>query len=451
MPNPIGSFLARRRFRPTLWPTLGLAVLVAATVGLGNWQRQRGAEKQALREQYELTAHQPPLELTAASADVAALRFRPVRASGEFDGRRQVLIDNKIYAGRPGFDVVTPLKLASGGRYVLVDRGWIAQGAHRAELPQVPPPTGQISVEGRINLPPAHYLELKMDAGAGPVRQNLDIDRIAAATGLPLLPFVIEQNGDAGDSLVRDWPPPEFGIDQHRGYMLQWYLLAGLGIVLWLALNWRAAPVRPQQLRQQPTRDDSSSAGASPRPPEGRRTLLLLALVAVSPIVASYVAYYWFVPTQRVNYGELLDPKPAPAITGKYPDGKPFALVGLRGKWVLLVVSGPDCGDACRRALYATRVARTIQGSEQDRVVRAWLQPAAAPPPPAELLAGHPGLVAARAAPLELTRLPLDAGSAAGILLLDPHGNLVLRYGDDPDVERLAKDLERLLRVSQIG
>jgi surfeit locus 1 family protein len=491
MPNPISSFFARRRFRPTLWPTLGLAVLVAATVGVGNWQRHRGAEKGALREQYELTAHQPPLELTAASADVAALRFRPVRASGEFDGRRQVLIDNKVYAGRPGFDVVTPLKLASGDRYVLVDRGWIAQGAYRSELPQVPPPAGEISVEGRINLPPAHYLELKMDAGSGPVRQNLDIDRIAAATGLPLLPFMIEQSGDAGDSLVRDWPPPDFGIDQHRIYMVQWYSLAGLGIVLWLALNWRArksrverrrsaeqgprersdagmrprrrmrwgqlnnpifaAPVRPQQARPRLTRDSSSCAGSSPRPPGGRRTLLLLALVALSPIVASYVAYYGFAPTKRVNYGELLDPRPAPTIAGKYPDGKPFALAELRGKWVLLVVSGPDCGDACRRALYATRVARTIQGREQDRVVRAWLQPAAAPLSPPGLLAGHPGLVAARVAPVELTRLPIDAGGAAGILLLDPHGNLVLRYGGDPDIERLAKDLERLLRVSRIG
>jgi cytochrome oxidase assembly protein ShyY1 len=454
MPNPLGSFFARRRFRPTLWPTLGLAVLVAATVGLGNWQRHRGAEKEALRKQYERAAHQPPLELTAASAGVAALRFRPVRASGEFDGRRQVLIDNKVYAGRPGFDVVTPLKLASGDRYVLVDRGWIAQGAYRSELPQVPPPAGNISVEGRINLPPAHYLELKMDAGVGPVRQNLDIDRIAAATGLPLLPFVIEQSASAGDNLVRDRPPPDFGIGRHRGYMLQWYSLAGLGIVLWLAVNWRARGSLVGGSRPRLTRDGSSSAGSSPRPPRDRRdrhTLLLLALVALSPIVASYVVYYWFAPTKRVNYGELLDPRPAPAVVGKHPDGKPFALAELRGKWVLLVVSGPDCGDACRRALYSTRVARTIQGREQDRVVRVWLQPVAAPPPPAELLAGHPGLVAARAAPVELTRLPIDAGGAAGILVLDPRGNLVLRYGDDPDIQRLAKDLERLLRASQIG
>ena len=447
MPNPIGSFFARRRFRPTLWPTLGLVALVAATVFLGNWQRHRGAEKEALREQYELAARQPPLELTA-STDAAALRFRPVRASGEFDGRRQVLIDNKVHAGRPGFDVVTPLKLAGADRYVLVDRGWIAQGAYRSELPQAPPPAGAISIEGRINLPPARYLELKTDAGSGTVRQNLDIDRLAAATGLALLPFVIEQSGDAGDSLVRDWPPPDFGIDQHWSYMLQWYSLAGLGIVLWLALNWLP---RGARVESSATRDGASSAGSSPRPSRGRGTLLLLAVVALAPIVAAYAAYYWFAPTKRVNYGELLDPQPAPALAGEYPDGKPFALAELRGKWVLLVVSGPDCGDGCRRALYATRVARTIQGREQDRVMRAWLQPASAPPPPAELLAGQPALVAARVAPSELRRLPINADASAGILLLDPRGNLVLRYGDDPDAERLAKDLQRLLRASQIG
>ena len=451
MPNPIGAFLARKRFRPTLWPTLGLAVVVAVTVALGNWQRHRGAEKEALREHYEFAAHQPPLELTAASADMPALRFRPVRASGEFDGQRQVLIDNKVHAGRPGFDVVTPLKLSSEDRYVLVNRGWIAQGVNRSELPRVPPPAGAILVEGRINLPPAHYLELKLDAGPGPLRQNLDIDRITAATGLALLPFIIEQTGDAGDGLVRDWPLPDFGIDQHRGYMVQWYSLAGLGLVLWLALNWRTRTSRVAESPPQRTRERSSRAGSAPGPRGARRTLLLLAFVALSPLVAAYVAYYWYAPTKRVNYGELLDPRPAPAIAGEYPDGKPFALVELRGKWVLLVVSGTDCGDPCRRALYATRVARTIQGRERDRVVRAWLQPAAAPPPPAELLTGEPGLVAARAAPGVLTQLPLDHGGGTSILLLDPHGNPVLRYGDDPDIQRLAKDLERLLRASQIG
>ncbi len=245
MRNLVATFLARKQFRPTLWPTLGLIVLVAATVTLGNWQRHRAEEKQALRAQYELAAREPPMSLLAATAsaptDAAALRFRRVRVSGEFDARAQVLIDNKIHAGQPGYHVVTPLRLA-GGPYVLVDRGWVGAGARRSELPKAPAPAGAVTVEGRINIPPARYLELRADGGdpaARPVWQNLDIARIAAASRLPLLPFIVEQTDGAGDGLVRDWPAPDFGIEQHRSYMVQWYAFGFLGCMFWLGLNWR--------------------------------------------------------------------------------------------------------------------------------------------------------------------------------------------------------------------
>ena len=114
-------------------------------------------------------------------------------------------------------------------------------GARRSELPAAPPPGGLVTVEGRVNIPP-RYLELHADSGdraAGPVRQNLDIARIAEASGLPLLPFIVEQTEGQGDGLVRDWPAPDFGIEQHRSYMLQWYAFALLGCGLWLGLNWR--------------------------------------------------------------------------------------------------------------------------------------------------------------------------------------------------------------------
>lgn len=184
---------------------------------------------------------------------------------------------------------------------------------------------------------------------------------------------------------------------------------------------------------------------------KGRRMLLLLALVCLAPIVASYVTYYWFVPDRRVNYGELLPPGPTPRVTGVGMDGTPFALSDLRGQWVLLIVTGADCAEACRGALYATRQARTIQGREQDRVVRAWLRPSGTAAPPTELRDSQPGLVIASAAQADLARLPLDPGGAPTILLLDPRGNLVLRYGASPDIKRLAADLGRLLRASQIG
>ena len=188
-----------------------------------------------------------------------------------------------------------------------------------------------------------------------------------------------------------------------------------------------------------------------PGKPGGRRTLLLIGAIGLAPIVASYAAYYWFTPSKRVNYGELLETAPAPIVAGADADGKAFSLTELRGKWVLLIVSRGDCADACARALYTTRQARTIQGREQDRVVRLLVQPLAAPTLRPEVVATHPGLVVARVDQRSLEQLPLSASAVAGVLLLDPRGNLVLRYGADPDIRGLANDLQRLLKASQIG
>lgn len=190
---------------------------------------------------------------------------------------------------------------------------------------------------------------------------------------------------------------------------------------------------------------------AHPDKPRGRRTLLLIVAIGLAPIVASYAAYYWFTPSKRVNYGELLETAPAPVLAGAGIDGKSFSLSDLRGKWVLLIASRSECAEDCVRALYATRQARTIQGREQDRVVRLLLQPSASLALAPELAVADAGLVVANVDERALERLPLGAGSGATILLLDPRGNLVLRYNDNPDIRGLANDLQRVLKASQIG
>ena len=66
-----------------------------------------------------------------------------------------------------------------------------------------------------------------------------------------------------------------------------------------------------------------TTASANERRARGRRTLILLALVAVAPFVASYVAYYGFGRDKQTNYGELLPTRPAPDIGATLADGKP--------------------------------------------------------------------------------------------------------------------------------
>lgn len=239
--SSVTSFFARRRFRPRFVPTVAMVGFVALTIALGNWQRHRAQEKDALAATFAAALREPSVPLPLRDDEALALRFRTVRATGRYEASQQILIDNKVHAGRAGFEVVAPLRLAPSGRCVLVDRGWVAQGASRSALPDVPAPAETVTVTGRVNLPPQRYLELGSQHNAGRLWENLDVRRLAAATGLDLLPIVVEQTDPVvpPDPLLRDWSPPDSGSQQNVSYMVQWYSFGALAIILWLALNWR--------------------------------------------------------------------------------------------------------------------------------------------------------------------------------------------------------------------
>jgi cytochrome oxidase assembly protein ShyY1 len=78
----------------------------------------------------------------------------------------------------------------------------------------------------------------------GVIVQNVTADEVAAASGLALLPFIIEQGGKNGvgaadDGLVRDWPSPSQGADKHRGYAFQWYGLAVAAFIFFIVTGFR--------------------------------------------------------------------------------------------------------------------------------------------------------------------------------------------------------------------
>ena len=145
-----------------------------------------------------------------------------------------------------GYHVVTPLTLVDG-RVVLVNRGWAPVGASRATLPTVAPPPGRVNVDGRIAIPSAEFFELAASPPAGSVWQNLDPERFTAATGVKVLPVMIEatQAPVPHDGLVREWPAPDFGVEKHRIYRMQWYLFAALAVVFWFVVQFRRRTPRP--------------------------------------------------------------------------------------------------------------------------------------------------------------------------------------------------------------
>jgi cytochrome oxidase assembly protein ShyY1 len=221
------------------WPALIILIVIAVTVRLGFWQRDRAHQKEQLNARIVAFEHAPAQRVGAKPLALKDIEFHRVLARGTFMPDQVVYLDNRPYNDQPGFYVVMPLKL-DGGRVVLVNRGWLPRNlVDRTGIEPYDTPGGEVEIEGiaRANASQAFELGHGGSAARLKIRQNLDVAAYAAETGLPLQPFVIQQMSNTGDKLVRDWPTPTLGVDTNYGYMLQWWgmALAALGFGLYAA------------------------------------------------------------------------------------------------------------------------------------------------------------------------------------------------------------------------
>lgn len=188
---------------------------------------------------------------------------------------------------------------------------------------------------------------------------------------------------------------------------------------------------------------------------KGRWKLLAVLAVCAAPMIASYFTYYVIKPEGRTNYGALIDPRqyPIPAMASTQLDGKPAKLEDYKGKWIMLKVGPSDCAQACQDQLFAMRQLRTMQGKEASRIERVWLI-TDNEPLETVLLRVNDGTRMLRA-PQDVVQkwLPVEQGGQISdhIYLIDPLGNLMMRFPKDPDPSRVKKDLGKVLKASAIG
>jgi cytochrome oxidase Cu insertion factor (SCO1/SenC/PrrC family) len=180
-----------------------------------------------------------------------------------------------------------------------------------------------------------------------------------------------------------------------------------------------------------------------------RAKLVLLASVFLLPVAASMLAYLSR-PEPTANYGELL--LPPEAITshpfGREAGGK-FEFSQMQGRWILLASDSGACPMACVEKLTVMRQVRLALGRNAARVERAFVVDDLAAPDRA-VLAAFEGLAVA-ITPAGMALPPGAANDRAHIYLVDPRGNVMLRWPAKADMKRMHRDLERLLKASQIG
>ena len=201
--------------------------------------------------------------------------------------------------------------------------------------------------------------------------------------------------------------------------------------------------------------------GTSAPRAHGRRTLLLITSLFLVPVVLGTGLYFagWRPQGRALHHGELVQPaQPLTDVALRKSDGTESRLTALRGSWTLITFSHLPCNEACRNNLYKMQQVRLTQGKDAGRVQRVFITQAGSGDLPA-LATQYPGLSVFTAAPTELQKITgqfagrdsKSFGDLERVYLVDPLGNLVLRYNADADPSGMRKDLARLLRLSQIG
>lgn len=200
-----------------------------------------------------------------------------------------------------------------------------------------------------------------------------------------------------------------------------------------------------------------------PPPPPGvvlrrRAQFLLIALLFLGPLALSFWAYYGMAyrPLKRTNHGELIEPaRPLPdAMLTTGPAAKTTTAALLKGHWSLVTIAEKACEGHCRDALAATGVARLALGGDVTRVQRVLLLVGGccARPAGADEELGVAWLEGAEGEAL-LGRFPGGGAEerAGPVYVVDPLGNLMMRYPAGETGQGMLKDLEQLLKLSHIG
>lgn len=226
---------ALRRILPTLAAVGG----VILTAYLGSWQLDRAAYKLAMQERQDAAERAPMVSVPARPIDADGLMYRRVEAVGQFVPEATILLDNRVHDGVVGYEVVAPLRLRQSTLHVLVNRGWIAAPPLRTQLPEVPTPAGEVVVQGLALPPDTRYFELSGQTVSGTVWQNLKFDHYQQRFGLALQPLLLQQHNDLQDGLLRAWKRPDTGVDTHRAYALQWFVMSAVIAIIYLVLHVR--------------------------------------------------------------------------------------------------------------------------------------------------------------------------------------------------------------------
>jgi len=229
-------------FKASLIPSIITCALLYLMISLGNWQLERADYKANLQSIIESRQNIEPIPLDELSNKAEDdWLYHPASVSGEYDTEHQIYFDNQVHNMVAGYSVFTPLKL-DNDTGILINRGWLAIGKSRNELPDIKiEMQNLITISGLLSLPPSKGMVLSNSANGymvwPAVLQYIDTFEIEKQLGYKLLPMVLIVNDSQKTSLEVMPVKINMRSEKHTAYAFQWFALSLTLLIIYIIVN----------------------------------------------------------------------------------------------------------------------------------------------------------------------------------------------------------------------
>jgi surfeit locus 1 family protein len=211
----------------SFFKTIIALALVLLCIWAADWQYTRGVDRQARNNVIEERIARSAIDLEARDVILGNNEWQSVTTNGRFDSSQQILLRNRYWEGKYGYEVLTLFTSTSGEKF-WVDRGWVKAGATATTPPKVTSvPDSDVSITGRLrldsSLPRGSFFALPA-TGQGLVSE------LNAQSQMDTEKFYIDLLSGSDPSLTPAAPAqlPPLSDGPHKAYALQWLFFGGL-------------------------------------------------------------------------------------------------------------------------------------------------------------------------------------------------------------------------------
>lgn len=206
-------------------------------VRLGFWQIQRADEKKEMIAAHKVQEKQNAVVWIPTKN--LPLQYERVKVKGKYLSQ-VFFLDNQHQKHQFGYNVLSPLAL-SDGSIILIDRGWVPGELTRRVLPNIKSPSGVLELEGSVYFPSKKQwvlgpaFEEKGDKVT--IIERIDDQLISKILQKSVSPFIIRLDKQDSNGFVREWETVSMPPQRHLAYALQWFLMALVVLIIFVALN----------------------------------------------------------------------------------------------------------------------------------------------------------------------------------------------------------------------